>query len=61
MTAVEVRHPTAPVAESIDQLAINTIRTLAIDAVQKADSGHAGAPMGLAPPSPSPPRSPWPI
>ena len=49
MTAVEVRHPTAPVAESIDQLAINTIRTLAIDAVQKADSGHAGAPMGLAP------------
>src|SRR5580700_624904 len=33
----------------IDQLAINTIRTLAIDAVQKADSGHAGAPMGLAP------------
>ncbi|GEP09405.1 transketolase [Methylobacterium gnaphalii] len=32
-----------------DQLAINTIRTLAIDAVQKANSGHAGAPMGLAP------------
>jgi transketolase len=28
---------------------INTIRTLAIDAVQKANSGHAGAPMGLAP------------
>ena len=33
----------------IDQLAINTIRTLAIDAVEKANSGHAGAPMGLAP------------
>lgn len=33
----------------IDPLAINTIRTLAIDAVQKARSGHAGAPMGLAP------------
>jgi transketolase len=33
----------------IDQLAINTIRTLAIDAVEKAQSGHAGAPMGLAP------------
>jgi transketolase len=33
----------------IDQVAINTIRTLAIDAVQKADSGHAGAPMGFAP------------
>ena len=36
-------------AGDIDQVAINTIRTLAIDAVQKADSGHAGAPMGLAP------------
>jgi transketolase len=36
-------------AGDIDQIAINTIRTLAIDAVQKADSGHAGAPMGLAP------------
>ncbi|RTL76699.1 MAG: transketolase [Bradyrhizobiaceae bacterium] len=33
----------------IDQLCINTIRTLTIDAVQKANSGHAGAPMGLAP------------
>jgi transketolase len=30
-------------------LAINTIRTLAIDAVQKADSGHPGLPMGCAP------------
>jgi transketolase len=36
-------------AGDIDQVAINTIRTLAIDAVEKADSGHAGAPMGLAP------------
>ncbi|MEH3120062.1 MAG: transketolase [Methylorubrum populi] len=32
-----------------DTLAIDTIRTLAIDAVQKANSGHAGAPMALAP------------
>ncbi|MEA5114933.1 MAG: transketolase [Geobacteraceae bacterium] len=32
----------------IDQLCINTIRTLAMDAVQKANSGHPGAPMGLA-------------
>ncbi|GBU16275.1 MULTISPECIES: transketolase [Methylobacterium] len=32
-----------------DGLAINTLRTLAIDAVQKANSGHAGAPMALAP------------
>jgi transketolase len=34
---------------NIDQLSINTIRTLAIDAVQQANSGHPGAPMGLAP------------
>jgi len=33
---------------SIDTLCINTIRTLAMDAVQKANSGHPGAPMGLA-------------
>jgi transketolase len=35
--------------QNMEQLAINTIRTLAIDAVQKANSGHPGAPMGLAP------------
>jgi transketolase len=34
---------------NIDRLCIDTIRTLAIDAVQKAQSGHAGAPMGFAP------------
>jgi transketolase len=33
----------------LDTLCINTIRTLAIDAVQQANSGHPGAPMGLAP------------
>ena len=33
----------------IDKVCIDTIRTLTIDAVQKAQSGHAGAPMGLAP------------
>jgi transketolase len=33
----------------IDQLCINTIRTLSIDAVQQAKSGHPGAPMALAP------------
>ncbi len=36
-------------AEAIDRLAIDTIRTLAIDGVQKANSGHPGAPMGMAP------------
>ena len=34
---------------SIDELCINTIRTLSMDAVQKADSGHPGTPMALAP------------
>jgi transketolase len=33
----------------LDQLSINTIRTLSIDAVQAANSGHPGAPMALAP------------
>ncbi|KAF7511811.1 hypothetical protein GJ744_003542 [Endocarpon pusillum] len=33
----------------LDQLAINTIRTLAVDATFKANSGHPGAPMGMAP------------
>ncbi len=34
---------------SLDELCIDTIRTLSIDAVQKANQGHPGAPMGLAP------------
>jgi transketolase len=34
---------------TIDQLCINTIRTLSMDAVQKANSGHPGMPMGAAP------------
>jgi len=37
------------VAADIDRLAIDTIRTLSIDGVQKAKSGHPGAPMGAAP------------
>jgi transketolase len=37
------------VSRDLDQLCINTIRTLSIDAIQKADSGHPGTPMALAP------------
>ena len=37
------------VASDIDLLCINTIRTLSMDAVQKANSGHPGTPMALAP------------
>src|SRR5438105_7599166 len=36
-------------SKQLETLCINTIRTLAIDAVQQANSGHPGAPMGLAP------------
>lgn len=35
--------------QQIDELCINTIRTLSIDAVQQANSGHPGTPMALAP------------
>jgi transketolase len=42
--------PTAQAtATDIDQLSVNTIRTLSIDAIQKANSGHPGTPMALAP------------
>src|SRR5690349_2449384 len=39
----------APVQKQIDQLCINTIRALTLDAVQKAESGHPGLPLGAAP------------
>ena len=43
-------HPdTPPAPDTIEQLAVNTIRTLSIDAVQAANSGHPGTPMALAP------------
>ena len=50
MTAFPQQHAGTPVGTpDIDNLAINTIRTLAMDAVQAADSGHPGTPMALAP------------
>ena len=40
---------TAPTSTTSEQLAIDTIRTLAMDAVQHAGNGHPGMPMGMAP------------
>ena len=47
MSVMQVAQPMTGV--EIDQLCINTIRTLSIDAVQQAKSGHPGTPMALAP------------
>jgi len=47
MSATQVARPMT--STQLDQLCINTIRTLSMDAVQQANSGHPGAPMALAP------------
>jgi transketolase len=47
MSATNIAEPVTKT--EIDQLCINTIRTLSIDAVQQANSGHPGTPMALAP------------
>jgi transketolase len=47
MSTTPIAPPTSDIG--IDQLCINTIRTLSIDAVQQAKSGHPGTPMALAP------------
>ncbi len=47
MSATQLAQPMR--AAEIDQLCINTIRTLSMDAVQQAKSGHPGTPMALAP------------
>jgi transketolase len=40
---------TTKALDQLDQLSVNTIRFLSVDAVEKADSGHPGLPMGAAP------------
>jgi transketolase len=40
---------TSPAEHSLDQLSIDTLRLLAVDTVEKANSGHPGAPLGCAP------------
>ena len=47
MSVMQLAEPVA--AQDLDQLCINTIRTLSIDAVEQAQSGHPGTPMALAP------------
>ncbi len=49
LTANAVSSTVTPKNDTIDQLCVNTIRTLAMDAVQTANSGHPGTPMALAP------------
>jgi transketolase len=46
---LDTRLPRHPSLSPLDELCINTIRCLSIDAVQKAKSGHPGMPMGMAP------------
>ena len=48
-SAERVARDGARTPAELDQLCINTIRTLSMDAVQKANSGHPGTPMALAP------------
>src|SRR5215218_7699718 len=45
----EMTEATATDTRTLDELCINTIRTLSMDAVEKAKSGHPGTPMALAP------------
>jgi glucose-6-phosphate isomerase/transketolase N-terminal domain/subunit len=46
---ISEKKSTSTSSRPIDELCINTIRTVSMDAVQQANSGHPGTPMGLAP------------
>src|SRR5215210_2226399 len=48
-TTPDTGRPPSQAADSLDELCVTTIRTLAMDAVQAANSGHPGTPMALAP------------
>jgi transketolase len=48
-TTPDTGRPASQTTESLDELCVTTIRTLAMDAVQAANSGHPGTPMALAP------------
>src|SRR5918993_3773711 len=47
--SASTRPNATPPDPQLDQLCINTIRTLSLDAVQRAESGHPGLPLGAAP------------
>jgi transketolase len=50
MSNESMTRPRGAIAQDpLDQLCINTVRTLSMDAVQAANSGHPGTPMALAP------------
>jgi len=48
-TSPAAKHSRAASQQKLEQLSINTIRTLAMDAVQAANSGHPGTAMAMAP------------
>jgi hypothetical protein len=48
VSSASVSHPVFSTYDQLDELCANVIRGLAMDGVQKADSGHPGMPMGMA-------------